>query len=343
MCQEILVKNAFSLMRWRLVAVVAMLLAAVGPLSALSAEAAGTPTTWQATAGVSSPDQSVQSNFYFPNSITIDKGDSVTWTMKSGEFHTVTFLSGQPAPDLVNFGPPPSFNLAAILPTSQSDYTGTQLVNSGLLGVVVGKTFTLKFDSVGTYQYNCLVHTRMKGWVTVQPTGTPYPHSQTYYNAQATAAEVASIGQGYSLEALGLAQALALGVGHVTAGIGQLFTAGSLGIVRFLPQVAVIHVGQKVVWNNRDPEFPHTITFNLDFPDPLASFFPSLNVTPGPSGGSATMSSTSQPLNSGVLVAGGPFGTQFTVKFSQPGTYSYHCELHDQLGMTGVVVVLPGS
>jgi len=343
MCQESLVKNAFSLMRWRLMAVVAVLLTAVGPLSALSAEAAGPATTWQATAGVSSPDQSVQSNFYFPNNITIDKGDSVTWTMKSGEFHTVTFLSGQPAPALVNFGPPASFNLAAILPSGPSTYTGTGIVSSGLLGVVVGTAFTLKFDSVGTYQYNCLVHTRMKGWVKVQPAGTPYPHTQSFYNSQAATAEAVSLTQGYAFAALGLVRAISAGAGHVTAGIGMLFSTGSLGIVRFLPQVDIIHVGQSVTWNNRDPEFPHTVTFNLDFPDPLGSFFPSLNVKPGPNGGSASIGSTSDQVNSGVLVAGGPFGTQFTVKFSQPGTYAYHCELHDQLGMTGTVVVLPGS
>jgi len=342
LCQEILVKNAFSLMRWRLVAVVAMLLAAVGPLSALSAEAAS-PVTWNATVGYSSSDQAIQSNFYFPNNITIDKGDSVTWSLKSGEFHTITFLTGTPPPPFVINGPNgPELNPEALNPAGGSSYNGTVFTNSGLIAAP-GQSYTLTFNSVGTYNYNCLVHTPMTGSVKVQPAGTPYPHSQAYYNAQATAAEAASIGQGYVLEALGLANALSLGVGHVTAGIGKFFSAGSIGIVRFLPQVDVIHVGQKVVWNNRDPEFPHTITFNLDFPDPLGSFAPSTTVKEGPNGGSATMGSTSQPLNSGVLVAGGPFGTQFTVKFSQPGTYSYHCELHDQLGMTGTVVVLPGS
>jgi len=326
---------ALSLLRRRLAAVVAVLLAVVGPLSAITAYAAG-PTTWQETAGVSSPDQSVQSNFYFPSNITIDVGDSVTWTMKSGEFHTVTFLSGATPPSLI--GPGPSFNLAAILPSGGTSYSGSGIVSSGLLGVVVGKTFTLTFTSAGSYQYNCLVHTTMRGWVNVQPKGTPYPHTQSYYNSQATAAEVASIGQGYTLEAIGLAKALAAGVGHVTAGIGKLYSTGSLGIVRFLPQVDVIHVGQTVNWNNRDPEFPHTITFNFAALDaqgnPFAFFAPM---------GGATMSSTTQDLNSGFLVAGGPFGTTFTVRFTSPGVYSYRCVLHDDLGMKGSVVVLPGS
>lgn len=61
----------------------------------------------------------------------------------------------------------------------------------------------------------------------------------------------------------------------------------------------------------------------------------------GPNGGTATISSTSDQVNSGVLVAGGP--TQFQVRFTSPGTYAYDCELHDQLGMKGTVVVLPGS
>jgi len=342
MCQEIPVKNAFSLMRWRLMAVVAILLAAVGPLSALSAEAAG-PVTWNATVGYSSRDQAIQSNFYFPNNITIDKGDRVTWSLKSGEFFTITFLTGTPPPPFVINGPNgPELNPAALDPAGGSSYNGTVFTNSGLIAAP-GQTYTLTFNSVGTYNYNCLVHTPMTGSVKVQPAGTPYPHSQTYYNAQATAAEVASIGQGYALEALGLANALSLGVGHVTAGIGKFYSMGSIGVVRFLPQVAVVRANQTVTWNNRDPEFPHTITFNLDFPNPLASFFPSKSVIEGPNGGSATMSSTSQPLNSGVIVKNGPFGTQFSVEFTTPSTNAYHCELHDQLGMTGVVVVLPGS
>jgi plastocyanin len=39
--------------------------------------------------------------------------------------------------------------------------------------------------------------------------------------------------------------------------------------------------------------------------------------------------------------AGLPFGTTFSATFTAPGTYNYICALHDDLGMTGTVVVLP--
>ena len=322
--------------RW-LTALVVLLMAVVGPLSALPAYAAG-PTPWNATVGYQSSDKAVQANFFFPNNLTIDVGDSISWTLKSGEFHTISFLSGGARPPLIANG---TFNPAVLFPVvnSTDTYDGTGYVNSGAMGALPIKTFTLKFTAPGTFEYNCLVHTPMKGWVTVQPAGTAYPHSQTFYDAQAGAAEVAAVGQGYALEALGLAQALSAGVGHVTAGIGRFFSAGSLAIVRFLPQVTFTHVGQTVIWDNRDPEFPHTITFNLPAldGDPFAAFQPSANAV----GGSATISSTSDGVNSGVLAAG--MQTQFKVTFTAPGTYAYRCVLHDDLGMDGTVVVLPGS
>ena len=36
-----------------------------------------------------------------------------------------------------------------------------------------------------------------------------------------------------------------------------------------------------------------------------------------------------------------PGVTRFRVTFTSPGTYSYICALHDELGMTGKVIVLP--
>jgi plastocyanin len=278
----------------------------------------------------------VQSNFYFPNNLTIDAGDSITWSLKSGEFHSVTFLSGGAPPPLIIAGP--QLNPLALFPQGGNSYNGSGYVNSGLMSVgPIPKTFTLTFTKPGDYQYNCLVHSPMKGWVHVQPAGAAYPHNQSFYNSQAQALEAQTIGQGYGLMALGFAKAVSAGLGHVTVGIGQFFDTGSLMIVRFLPKLEIVHVGQTVTWTNLDPEAPHTVTFNLPGLDtnPFSAFAPSSNV----SGGSATLSSPSDGVNSGVLVAGGP--TQFRVKFAAPGTYQYRCALHDDLGMTGTVVVLP--
>ena len=47
--------------------------------------------------------------------------------------------------------------------------------------------------------------------------------------------------------------------------------------------------------------------------------------------------------NSGFLGEGIPFGREFSLTFSQPGTYQYVCVLHEDLGMSGFVVVTPRS
>ena len=84
----------------------------------------------------------------------------------------------------------------------------------------------------------------------------------------------------------------------------------------------------------RDPEAPHTITFNMDFADPFQAFFP-VGLDSGTNlPGHATMISTTQPANSGFLWAapfpdlppGTAVGTKFQVKFTQPGTYNYFCD-----------------
>lgn len=335
--------RAFSLLRGWVLAAVVLLTVAVGPLSAVSAEAAGA-VDWQATVGYQSKSMAIQENFFFPNNLTVDVGDSITWNLKSAEFHTISFLSGaSPASyPLVLMTPSgPSFNPAVAAPSGGTSYSGSGFLNSGILGFGPQKSFKVTFTKAGSYEYDCLVHSTMKGWVHVQPAGTAYPHTQDFYNAKARQSEAKATREGYGLIALGLAKAMWGETGQVTAGIGQLFSTGSIAVMRFLPHLDVVSVGQTVTWTNRDPETPHTVTFNLNFADPLAAFFPSANVTPGAGGGSATMSATTDQVNSGVLGLIAP--TTFHVKFTSPGLYQYHCELHDQLGMTGAVLVVPGG
>jgi plastocyanin len=147
---------------------------------------------------------------------------------------------------------------------------------------------------------------------------------------------------------------------HVTAGLGEISsTPGGLqtaSIVRFLKGTIEIHAGDTVEWNNSDPEEPHTITFGAE-PDDL--FDPSPNVTRDQDGAlRAVIISPSDNVHSGFVeqaledepglpsnslfanaIALNP--TRFRVTFVNPGTYSYKCSLHDNLGMVGKVIVLP--
>lgn len=75
-------------------------------------------------------------NFAFsPAAITVKKGATVTWTNNDQVAHTVTETDGKTGPDSSALNP--------------------------------GQTFTFTYNSVGTFQYHCSIHTSMTGTVTV--------------------------------------------------------------------------------------------------------------------------------------------------------------------------------
>jgi plastocyanin len=311
--------------------------AAIASAALVPAVIAADPVDWQAGVGVSSRDQAVQANAFLPGSLTVDVGDSITWHLDSGEFHTVTFLSGAAAPPFVTIGPNgPDLNPAAIVPSGGPTYDGSGIANSGLL--VKGQQWTLGFTKAGTYPFLCLIHAGMTGTVTVHDAGTPYPRTQAAYDTQAKVAGNVLLAAGRTLSARTLAAARASGQGQAAVGTGAATDGGSLAIMRFLPGRLVVHAGDSVTWTNRDPETPHTITFGQEpAGGPFGAFAPSGAAVPG----HATLTSPDEAANSGFVGAGLPFGTSFTATFVNPGTYHFICALHDDLGMTGTVVVLP--
>jgi plastocyanin len=298
---------------------------------------AADPVDWQAGVGVSTRDEAVQANAFLPGSLTVDVGDSITWHLDSGEFHTVTFLSGAVAPPFVTIGQNgPELNPAAIAPSGGPTYDGSGIANSGLL--VKGQQWTLAFTKAGTYPFLCLIHAGMAGTVTVHDAGTPYPRSQAAYDTQSKVAGNVLLAAGRTLSARTLAAARASGAGQAAVGTGSAVDGGSLAVMRFLPGKLVVHAGDSVTWTNRDPETPHTITFGQEpAGGPFGAFAPSGAAVPG----HATLTSPNEAANSGFVGAAFPFGTSFTATFVNPGTYHFICALHDDLGMTGTVVVLP--
>jgi plastocyanin len=91
-----------------------------------------------------SPGSSVPSNgkFFVPETLTVSKGTTVTWTNKDSTLHTVT--SGSPE--------------------SGNSGTGTVFDSSYL---AAGKTFQHQFNIAGTFDYYCTLHPYMKGKVVV--------------------------------------------------------------------------------------------------------------------------------------------------------------------------------
>jgi plastocyanin len=87
----------------------------------------------------------------------------------------------------------------------------------------------------------------------------------------------------------------------------------------FQPETVRIKTGEVVEWRNKSL-FAHTVT-----DDPQKE--PGVTVLP----------TGATPFDSGRI----PPGEVFRHSFSIPGTYRYTCVPHEELGMTGVIIVEP--
>jgi plastocyanin len=117
---------------------------------------------------------------FFPERVTVKAGDSVTWIWKTEDTpHTVTFLNGQPAPDVVvpqpQAGGPPKLQLnpRVVAPAGDpTNWDGATYLNSGFVQPMPGQptpTFTVHFANPGQYDYVCVLHEGMVGTIVVEP------------------------------------------------------------------------------------------------------------------------------------------------------------------------------
>ena len=117
---------------------------------------------------------------FLPGDRSIKVGDTVRWMARGGEApHTVSFLSGADAPEFVLPEPQPAgppllvFNPVVLAPSGGNAYSGSGYFNSGLLLGRDGPpgaptSYSLTFDTPGTFDYICLVHgPLMTGTITV--------------------------------------------------------------------------------------------------------------------------------------------------------------------------------
>ena len=104
-------------------------------------------------------------------------------------------------------------------------------------------------------------------------------------------------------------------------------------VMRFLPASLNVHVGDQVVWTQLAPQEIHTVSFLAPGQSPPP--FPSPQAA-APAGGS--QENGTSYVNSGVMA---PFQS-YALTFTQPGTFSYRCLLHDDMGMIASVSVAPG-
>lgn len=120
---------------------------------------------------------------FSPAQLTIKAGDTVEWTQADTETpHTVTFTSGAKEPEMVlaekqTAGPPKLIlNPEVLAPAGKTTYSGKGYFNSGFIWGVKDptpgpRTYSLTFDTPGTYKYICTLHDMMgmQGVIIVQP------------------------------------------------------------------------------------------------------------------------------------------------------------------------------
>jgi plastocyanin len=276
---------------------------------------------WQVQIGAESPDRAVQMLQYFPAAITVNVGDTISWTNPTAEIHTVTFL----APDQDR----PEFDRAD--PQQEQAQGSAQLDGSGYLnsGVLeTGKTWAVTATQPGTYSYICLVHRQQFGTVVVNAADAPAEQPQdAAVVASAVAAPVIAEWQPAIAAYQPTVRARPDGTREfvVSGGMGDAAAA----VMRFTPQALEVRVGDTVTWDNADVETPHTITFGPIQGPPTQPW------------GDPSRFDGNGPLSSGYFGKNWPGGETYSVTFTTPGQFSYICILHAPALMIGSVAVAP--
>ena len=218
--------------------------------------------TWHVGVGADSADHAVQLLDFYPRTITVNVGDTITFTLTAVADHTVTFMSGAKPPDLA--APQKDgrveFPSAVAYPNGGHTYGGSAYVNSGIFGPN-DENWSVTFTQPGTYTYQCLLHPVQVGTVIVQPAGTPYPRTQNQYDELAAKSRESGLAAGAKLRA----------ATHTTASKGSsgtTYTAPLVGdasqriaLYRFGTDNLTVKVGATVRWVMKDPDEIHTVTF----------------------------------------------------------------------------------
>lgn len=328
----------------------ALICALAVAFTSLPGRAQPSPTTWKVSIGADSPDHAIQGQDFYPRTMTVNAGDSITFTKGAILGHTVTFLSGTKRPELELPQPDKRvlFNPEVAFPQGGQTYDGTGVANSGVLDGV-GKSYTLTFTKPGRYAFVCMLHPGMQGTVVVQPAGSKPPLTQADYDKASAAQWAESLEAGEALKA-------SWRVASAVSASGTVYTTALLSnpqahvsLFRFTPGPLTIKAGSTVRWVMKDMFEIHTVTFpganNVPAfltPEPRKQGPPKIffNVKGVAPFGGPRHAGSSGLYNSGILVPVNPPGpTTYSLTFSKPGTYTYWCVVHVPEGMSGTIIV----
>ncbi len=323
-------------LRARGVITLVVLALSIAGLATMPSARAATPATFHVTLGAASPDMALLGMAFYPNALTVHRGDVVVFTNYLIEPHTVTFGVGGPIADPFAFFAPQ--NLTGF---GTATFTNTGILSSGLLVPQgpFGNSLTVTVDvGPGTYAFRCALHPLMQGTLTVVSDGQTLPKTDKQYQKMAHAQMTVDIAHARQI-AVASAEAAAMAADIGGTGI-EVAVGGGDGVstvMRFFPADLTVHVGDTVRFVNRDPYTPHTVTFGAEPPGgdqglvaPANRSFPFNTATPYDG---------SFNLSSGFMLSFLPWGNMFNVTFTAAGTYDYICGLHDVMGMVGTITV----
>jgi plastocyanin len=313
--------------------------------------------------GAEDVDQGAQIEAFFPTTLHVHVGDTVTWKQNAAEIHTVNFLAGQQTPPFVvplPNGPQGAvmINPVAAFPNvpQNGQYDGSSPAGSGVMGQDQGQApnFNLTFTKAGTYNFICLVHSGMKmvGTIIVDPAGTSIPSP-----AQVSVQAQQEIAQALQQVPAVIANAQKLIVPDVKNADGTTthtvmvgYAEGQVDLMSFFPATTAVKPGDTVTWNFSPQDMaPHTITFLNGADEP-----PTIKAIPQPSGPPiltfdplvAQPQGAGQPLtnqgmySSGVIDPSAPGPHTYSIKIGNlQSEAEYVCLLHDSEGMKGTLTV----
>ena len=335
-----------KLPRWRLALLV--LVAALAGLAIFAWQArVDAASTLNISAGFGSG--TVAGNAYGPGDVTIMVGDTAKWTITSDEVHSITF-GANPAG-----GPPPTWPVAGFTapppgppgPVTMGPvaYTGTEFLNTGLISK--GSTSSVTFNSAGTFNYFCVIHSGMAGKVNVVSSGTVTTQAQADAASAATSnlllSQVAPLRQ----KTLDSAAGVLLPDGTTrwdiwTNGVNAPTTmpgggTGYLELLEFIPPNLGIKAGDTVHWQS-------TATHSVTFLAPGQNVGALLGQYGGPTGIPAAKPSATYDgasfYNSGPLSFGPPGSPKdFSLIFPNQGVFNYVCVFHAENGQVGTITV----
>ncbi len=332
-------------MRLRLLLIPLVAAAALFSVSSYTS-ASHVPTTRNINVGGGG--SGVAANDFFPNEVTIQKGDSLHFVNPYEEIHTTTYVPGTPEPiDIPDFvipnpsGPGVVFNPLALDPSNAASSTTVfdphTYYNSGIM--FKDDDVDVLFQTVGSYNFLCILHPGME--LDVNVTGTPITiASQADLDKKGAAQRDAFIASGVAIAADAPLTKVSDASGAATWSLLAGAAEGLADVMQFLPPGATnISTGDTVKWTT-DTATPHTVTFGTQV-NPIATFGQYTGFNPAaalPSGGSTYGGGDA---NSGLMDASGdlPGGTVYALTFTKAGTYTYVCLLHSDQGMAGTIVV----